>query len=274
VSDGRLRISVFLNTQADGTSMESPHMLLCRSLKAAGSLVVEDPDDSPVYANRALQLDYLERGGFPVARRLVVRRWEPGRAIFTAGQQAKLGRSWSARPAIGLDWRVHLSGTRKLTPGLLAANGFKPQHGVVLYPNRQFAVDRNGSTRFHLWYFFGHVVVYRYCIDRHSYELLGAGSDGGRILSRMAGLAHGIATITGLDWFVSEAAEAERGGEMDCTVLEPANALAQLGPGRKILANLPDEVVHVAAGQLVEATWRHTRGLPLVDGITLRLGRS
>ena len=55
VERGRIRIGAFLNTQADGTNLESPSMRLGRVLKARGALVIEDPDDAPVYADRALQ---------------------------------------------------------------------------------------------------------------------------------------------------------------------------------------------------------------------------
>lgn len=272
VSDGRLNVDLFLNTQADGSNMESPQMLLCRSLKAAGCLVVEDPDDAPIYANRALQLDYLERAGLEVPRRLVIQKWEPRKPMLTAAQQAKLGPSWIGHPVVGLDRTIRLHGTGKVTPSTLSRYGLKPRQGVLFYLGRQFeTVCGKGAARIRVWYFFGRVSVCRYVEPRGTYELLGADSPGAHLLPRLVGLTHKMAGVTGLDWFVTEVVVTEQQDRISLLILEPANALAQLGPGRKALGDLPDAIAHVAAERLVEVAWRHSRGLPMPDGVTLRL---
>jgi hypothetical protein len=252
--------------------MESPQMLLCRSLKAAGCLVVEDPDDAPIYANRALQLDYLERAGLEVPRRLVIQKWEPRKPMLTAAQQAKLGPSWIGHPVVGLDPTIRFHGTGRVTPSRLVRHGFKPRRGVLFYLGRQFETNRGKvPPRFRVWYFFGRISVCRDTEQRGTYELLGADSAGSHLLPQLVGLTHKIAGVTGLDWFVTEVVAAEQPDGTSLMILEPANALAQLGPGRKALRDLPQAIAHVAAERLVEVAWRRSRGLPMSDGVTLRL---
>lgn len=268
VSDGRLQVGLFLNTQADGTSMESSHMLLCRSLKASGCMVVEDPDDAPVYANRALQLDYLEKAGLPVPRRLVIRQWKPGRPILTAREQAKIGGSWFAQPAVGLGRRISLAGTSRLTSRMLSRSGFVPRQGVLIYSNH--TPKDNKGISFRIWHLFGHVVCC-FAKNQGSFEVLRVGSAASDFVPGLTAWAHRMAQITGLDWFVSEVTSARRTGSVGLTIWEPANALSLLGPGVKPLAELPAEVARILAERLVEVAWRHARGLPLTDGVTVRV---
>jgi hypothetical protein len=247
-------------------------MLLCRSLKAAGCLVVEDPDDAPVYANRALQLEYLQRAGLAVPRRVVIRSWEPRKPMLTPAQHAKLGPSWIGRPVVGLDPTVRLHGTGKVTPSMLARNGFKPRHGALFYLGRQFETNRGKPPPlFHVWHFFGLISVCHDIDQRGTYELLGGDAARSHLLPQLVGLTHKIAGVTGLDWFVTEVVATEQQDRTSLLILEPANALAQLGPGKKTLGNLPEAIAHMAAERLVEMAWRHSRGLPTSDGFALRL---
>ena len=268
VSDGRLQVGLFLNTQADGTSMESPHMLLCRSLKASGCMVVEDPDDAPVYANRALQLDYLEKAGLPVPRRLVIRQWKPDRPVLTAEEQAKIGRSWFAQPAVGLGRRISLAGARRLTSRMLSKSGFAPRQGVLIYSNHEPKDNRGMSFR--IWHLFGHVVCC-FAKNQGSFELLRVSSPDSDFVTRLTAWAHRMAQITGLDWFASEVTSARRTGRVGLTIWEPPNALALLGPGVQPLVDLPAEVGPIVAERLVEVAWRHARGLALTDGVTVQI---
>jgi len=268
VSDGRLQVGLFLNTQADGTSMENSHMLLCRSLKASGCMVVEDPDDAPFYANRALQLDYLEKAGLSVPRRLVIRQWKPGRPLLTASEQTKIGGSWFAQPAVGLGRRISLAGTGMLTSSMLSRSGFVPRQGVLIYSNHKPKDDKGMSFR--IWYLFGHVVCC--CANNQgSFELLRVDPTASEFVPGLTAWAHRMAQITGLDWFASEVVSANRTGCAGLKIWEPANALSLLGPGIKPLAELPVEVARILAERLVEVAWRRARGLTLTDGVTMRL---
>ena len=266
VSDGRLQVGLFLNTQADGVNMEGTHMLLCRSLKASGCLVVEDPDDAPIYANRARQLDYLEKAGLTVPRRLVISRWEPDKRVLTSAEQGKIGASWFAQPGVGLGRRLSLAGTGRLTSRLLIRNGFKPKRSVLVYTNLQPNHDR--FIRLRVWYFFRQVVL------QSADNNVNPGSaqqapTAVQYAARLTALAHRISQITGLDWFATEVTAAKRNGSERLRIWEPANALAFFGPGVKPLAELPPEVAQVGAERLVEVAWRHARGLPTADGVTL-----
>ena len=267
VSDGRLKVGVFLNTQADGVNMESTHMLLCRSLKASGCLVIEDPDDAPVYANRARQLDYLEKAGLPVPRRLAISRWEPGKRVLTPTEQGKIGASWFAQPSVGLGRRLSLAGTGKLTSRLLLRNRFRPKGAVLIYTHLQ--PEHDTLTRFRVWYFFGQVVIR----PANTHVNLGSTQQvciAARHEARLTALAHRISQITGLDWFATEVTITKRNGNKRLRIWEPANTLAFFGPGVKPLAELPMEVAQIGAERLVEVAWRRARGLPLTDGLTLR----
>jgi hypothetical protein len=272
VSDNQLKCGLFLNTQADGSSLDSPLMLLNRSLKASGCFVVEDPDDAPIYANRGLQLDYLERAGLPVPQRCVIQDWKPNKPVLTASQHAQLGGSWFAQPAIGMDCGKTLFGTGKLSSRILARHGFKPRHGLLVYRNHLPPFAEPSQIRFRVWYFFGHIVPCEYVNERSVYELLGKNSAGIDRLPQLVKMVNEIAQITGLDWFVTEFMGTPLTDDRDLLIVEPANALAHFGPGVRALPEVPAEVTCISAQRLVEVAWRHARHLALADGITVRLG--
>lgn len=271
VSNGRVQVGLFLNTQADGSNIESTHMLLCRSLKAAGCMVVEDPDDARIYANRALQLDYLQRAGLPVPRRLAIVDWVPKKPLFSAAQRGKFVGQWLAQPAIGMDRSLRLAGKGRPSSGMLARCGFRPRQGVLIFLDYPLEAGQNRRSRFRVWHFFGHVVVSQYSKDRDAFEFVNANSHAVGLVPRLAELVHKIAHVTGLDWFVTEVITTKRRGSENVLILEPANALAQLGPGVKALADVPDEVMTIAAERLVESAWHHAHGLPIKVGVTIRL---
>ena len=80
-----------------------------------------------------------------------------------------------------------------------------------------------------------------------------------------------IADITGLDWFVTELVATEFRRDLKVLIVEPANALAGLGPGLKPLSHMPAEVARLAAERIVQIAWRHARKLPLRTGKVIRM---
>ena len=131
VDRGKTKIGLFLNSQTDYTKFNNPQMLLCRSLKASGSLVLEDPDDAKYYSDRMLSYEYLERAGMSTPRRVVSHFINRGRRLMTAAQERSLGKDWIAMPALGLDRSKAARGSGRPTGQWLASNGFRPGRDVL-----------------------------------------------------------------------------------------------------------------------------------------------
>jgi hypothetical protein len=264
-----LRVGLFLNTQADGLNMESPRMLLCRVLKSSGTHVVEDPDDSPVYTDRALGLDYLRRSGLSVPPYAVVETRQRERPPEFPVRRSKLGANWVARPARGMGRnRIIIRGSRSVASSVSRSK----LHGcpkVVVMPLHRAAVEGERELRFLVWHLFGHVLVCRPSRGSHSFELAKAGELAGAHIVWLAGTATRMREVTGLDWFVTEIVAARTKGRLDLVVVEPPNALAGLGPGAKALVETPEEVIELAAERIVEVAWRRSQGLPLSEGVKI-----
>jgi len=266
----RIRVGLFLNTQADGVNFDSPDMLLCRALKASGCHVVEDPDDAKNYADRSRVMQYLERAGLPVPPYCVVSRWSPERPLITPAQRRRLGATWVAQPAVGMSRnRVLVSRARTVRAALLKA-GFRPGEKVLLLRHCAPASWGDRELRFRVWHLFGEILIGWPKKGSRVYEVMTvADLESGRF-SELPVLVRRIAAITGLDWFLTElVATRWRRDSPEVFVVEPANALAGLGPGLRPLSALPPGLVRRAAERIVEVAWRRARGLPLVSGASV-----
>lgn len=266
VDDDQIGVGLFLNTQADATRMESPAMLLCRSLKSSGCLVVEDPDDARIYADRDLQFTYLQRAGVPVPRRFTVEGWKPRRRALTPTERAKLGQTWMAQPAFGMS-RSHLLVSSAAVVSSALSRAKFPQGRrvlVVSYPKAATADDI--ELRLLVWYLFGHIVpCWHRSNERRPVMIEGHAVEHGW-LPRLVTTTRKLAEIAGLDWFVAGMAVTNLRGHGKLLVVEPPNALAGLGPGLAAARHLPSEVAGIAAERIAEVAWRYARGMDLTDG--------
>lgn len=268
---GRLGVGLFLNTQADATRFEGAHMLLCRTLKSHGTLVIEDPDDARVYTDRALQLEYLQRAGLDVPRRVAVSDWDASRRLLTAAQATRIGPRWVAEPGFGLNPRRRVTGTARLTGALLVRNGFRPGRPVLLSREYRPAVDGGRELRFRVWHLHGAVAPCGGAPGREGMALLDPGDVDPVLFGRLVRDVCVMAGVTGLDWFVTELVQARVGNRLRLLVVEAPNALAGLGPGAAALRGTPVAVLELAAARLVELAWRHARGMPLAEGLRVEI---
>ncbi|MHC4416703.1 MAG: hypothetical protein ACYS0G_15645 [Planctomycetota bacterium] len=275
VERGRIGIGVFLNTQAEGISLESPSMRLARILKARGALVVEDPDDAPVYADRALQLEYLQRAGLPVPQHLVLERQSGGPVITTAARST-LGQTWAAVAARGLTRRAAVVSTAKHIWPALVRSGFKRGQKILVYRHQEPVFEGDMELRFRIWYLFGRIIPSWRRRDRSHFQRLTLDDIRHDAVTQMIAMVRRCAEITGLDWFMTELHVTGSARRRKVIVLEPPNALAGLGPGVAVLSETSSEIMRLAAQRLVDVAWRRARGLPLSDGtgVWLAAGRS
>lgn len=271
VDRGSIQVGLFLNAQADGTRPDSPSMLLGRSLKAAGCLVIEDPDDAPIYTNRALQLNYLKRAGLAVPAHVVLEGWRPNKRALTPAERAKLGSTWRAQPVAGRGGPALVSTARSVSP-VLARGGVKAGQDVLLCREHDPVTANGRALRIRAWHFLGDVVAcWSAGADGGATEPIGIEDVARHGLAGLVNTVRDMAAITGLDWFVCDLAVARVGNRRRLLIVEPPDELAGLGPGLGALARVPADVQRLAAERLVEAAWRHARGLPITGGTTFRL---
>lgn len=262
VDEDRLKIRVFLNTQAEGTSPDNPSILLLRSLKEKNCLVVEDADDVRFHADKALQLSYLKRAGLPVPRYFVLNG-----SGGAAERHLPQGSTWLARPALGLNHRpACITATDSAAAALRKAG-----RRMLLYRHYKPLTLEKRILSFRIWHFFGHVVPCWYKPGERIPEMMKAADLASPLLPRLVALVKKIAEITLLNWFVTDLVVTGRKKAERLMIQEPANALAGLGPGIKRLGSVPPEVIRIAAHRIVEVSWRKARNLPLADEITIRL---
>ena len=263
------RFGMFLNTQAGGATMDSPAMLLCRSLKAAGSYVIEDPDDAPIWGDLALQYEYMRRAGFAVPRHVVTEATNSGRPRLTARQRSELGKSWGVMLAKGADRTRSIAGGDLAGTATRSGRAFSRGQKVLV---RQVPASQRGTGVVHslrLWHLFGLVVPC--AMGQSHWELLTADSALSLdVFPRLVNMMPTISHITGLDWFVTDLLVTKLNGRRQLLVMEPANPMAFLGPGVGHLAHTPAPVLRLAAQRLVEVAWRHARQMPLADGLTVQ----
>jgi len=271
VEQERVKIGVFLNTQADGVNLGSPAMLLCRTLKEHNTLVIEDPDDIKTYADKGLQLGYLQRAGLPVPKHYVIEDWKRNKRPRTIARNITLDSKWVARSATGMNRQLFLISSAKSMTRALAKAGFKPGNRILIHRNYAPLIEGSRELRFRVWYLFGHLVPCWYQKGVLMPEMLRTGDISSPHFGQLVYLMGKIAEITLLDWFVTEMVVSKEQKKKALIIREPANALAGIGPGNKPLNSVPREVLRIAAHRIVEVAWRYARGLPLSKGITIEL---
>lgn len=271
VEQGRVKIGVFLNTQADGVNLASPAMLLCRTLKEHNTLVIEDPDDIKTYADKGLQLSYLQRAGLPVPKHYVIEDWKSNKRPTNIARNITLDSKWVARSAIGMNRQLFIISRAKSMTRALVKAGFKPGNRILIHRNYAPLIEGNRELRFRVWYLFGHVIPCWYQKGAPVPEILRTNDISFPLFCRLVNLMREIAEITLLDWFVTELVVSKEHKKKELIIREPANAIAGIGPGNKPLGSVPPGILRIAARRIVEVAWRYARGLPLSEGITIEL---
>lgn len=268
----RLGVGLFLNTKADGLNMVSPPMLLCRVLKASGTHVVEDPDDAPIYTNRALLMDHAKKAGIPVpAHTVLANRGDDAPSVPIARVRSQLGPNWVARPARGMGInRIVIRGAKSIASAL-ARSKLRTCPRVLVTSSHKAARLLGHEYRFVVWHLFG-TVIPCWTGKTGGLGIVSAREVETALLGRLCELVRTIAGVTGLDWFSSEILITRLGEDPEFVVVEPANALALFGPGPKTVALVPHEVARLAAERVVEVAWRIAHGLPIALGTTLVAG--
>jgi hypothetical protein len=274
VDKGRLRIGLFLNTQADGVNMKSPSMLLCRSLKANGCIVVEDPDDTPVYADRALLMSYLKRAGIPTPAFHVLKpRRKNGSIDLPHGTGSSA--SWILMNVHGMKRDDLAVGDVRLARARALSRKRSWNRGEALMIRRMaFEKPAASQRRFAVWYLMGRIAAFACTNGGGRPELATADTTGTDRLLAIADTASRISQVTGLDWFTAELTAMKTRARVRYYVTVPPNALAGLGPGSAVFSTTPDDAVDCAAASIVRAAWRHSKGLDVLDGTTTVVGTS
>ncbi|MHC4126741.1 MAG: hypothetical protein ACYTE6_00825 [Planctomycetota bacterium] len=270
---GRIGIGVFLNTQADGINLDSPSMLLARALKARGALVVEDPDDAPVYADRALQFQYLQRAGLRVPHHVVLDRGQQSRPVISAAARSALGRTWAAVPGHGLSRPREVISTAQHVWPALTRSGLQRGQKILVYRHQEPLAEGDMELRFRMSYLFGRIIPSWCRRDRRHFQRLTLDDSEHDAFAQMIAMVRRCAEITGLDWFMTELLVTGSQRRQRVLVLEPPNALAGLGPGVAVLSESSSDILRLTGHRLVEVAWRRARGLPLSDGTGVWLAR-
>ncbi len=271
LDQGKISVGVFLNTQADGSRMDAAAMLLCRAMKAHGAMVIEDPDDARIWADRATQYNYLQRAGLVVPRHYVVANWQPGARALSTREQATLGDIWMALPAVGLDpSRMVISAARNIS-ATLARCGYRAGQKILVRKWYAPLHTKGPEARFRVWYCFGSILICTVDGRGHDFQLVEAAFLEDPAFSQLVHDVSRMAGVTGLDWFVCEFISTRLRGRTVQLVGEPPNALAGLGPGVKPPTRVPPAVARIAAQVLVDVAWRRSRGVPLPQGTSARL---
>jgi hypothetical protein len=270
VEGGRLKIGLFLNTQADGRSASSSTMRLCRALKEAGTLVIEDPEDARFYADRGLLFSDLERNGLPVPKYFVVEYGNGNGSKLSAGRRARLGPAWVALPAKGLTRKEPRVSRARNISSALARDGFRKGERVLVHHHFTPQKDGNREYRFLVWNLLGHVIPCWAPQEGSPSKMLTVEDFEADFAARIVTLTQRVAKLSRLDWFLSEQVAVRRNGKRDLILVDPANALAGFGPGNKAVAAVPLDVLRIAADRITEAAWRRARNLTISDGTTIR----
>lgn len=274
VDRGKLRIGLFLNTQADGVNMESEEMLLCCALKGSGSWVVEDPDDARVYADRALLLERLHLAGVPVPPFVAVNPSGNEGTRLPHAQRLRLMPQWHARSACGMGNVRTLTSSASYVLSALRRNGFPPEKKVLVCRRQRPARSGGRDIHFFLWHLFDRIVPCWASESTGALGMVSAEEWSQRDLAPLAALADTVAEITGLDWFVTEVICPRGHRALRPMVVEPAGALAGLGPGMSPPRRMPADVCRAAAEALADAAWRLSLGEAPVRGKSLILADS
>jgi hypothetical protein len=269
-----LSIGLFLNTQAGAASFDTPAMRLACSVKAAGGLVVEDPDDSPFYANRIRAYERLRRAGVGVVPHVAVSDWHKGRTVLTARERTRLGVPWMARYAAGYASSARIeSKSRRVGPAVRSA-GFRAGRELVLERALKPALFDGRPAVFRLFHFFGELVPAWWDAAKHRAAPVSSSEFESFNLASLAEISGRVASTLGLDWFMTQVVATGSADKPRFVVVEPANALGGIGPGRTAAAAAGEAVQRIAAERIVEVAWRWARRRPLVAGASIRLARS
>lgn len=270
LDQGRLRVELFLNTQADGSHLDKPDMLLCRAMKASGALVVEDPDDSRIYADRTIVYEYLQRAGMTVPWYRILNSFNPKQRTMTAKDRTQLGDVWVAVPGKGLDPRRRLTSSARRISAALTRAGYRPGQKILIRREYKPVRYEDHQCRLRVWHLFGELLCC-WVADNGAAQLISSNDLNCEYVVQALAQTRHCAHIFGLDWFMSEYIGVRIRSQRKLMIVEPPNALAAMGPGKAGLALLPNPIARTAARIITECAWRRSRGLPVASGVTARL---
>jgi len=260
VENGKIKISFLVDNESNYYNPEDIFTKLCYSVKDAGGVVIDDPDDARASADKSVtHFDFVE-AGLPVPYTIVVRNWQPDDFTLSKDQLKRLGVPFVIKPARGFGQKGVVKDASGDIAQIADARHYSRGDNFLLQEKIVSSVIGDQPGWFRVYYLFGEIIPCFWNPDTGQYRHVSLREMYAHRLLPLARIVSEIARITSMKFFSSEVAITGKGKDRKFVIIDYVNDQAELCVRpTKIGGPVPEVVQHIAE-TLVEHAWMHKIG--------------
>jgi hypothetical protein len=263
VKQGLLKIRFYLDMASDSFSIDNPFTRFNYILKDSGALVVDDPDDIRLAADKSVTHYKLMNAGIPVPFTVVIRNWEPGRHL-TDGEKIGLGVPFVVKPAQGFGQKgVQIIRTKPKLKDIADARKFNVGDNFLLQQFIEPLMINNMPAWFRVYNLFGEIIPCWWNPFNNEYLPVTLKQMHENGLLPLARITSEIGQVTGIAFFSCEIAINRH--SRDFVVIDYLNDQCAMYPKTKHADGVPDDIITNIASRFAEKAREHANGLPTLS---------
>ena len=206
IKKGRVGVNFYLDMASDSFDPDNAFTRFNYILKDSGTMVVDDPDDVKLAADKSVTHYKLVNAGIPVPFTVVIRNWEPERSL-TEGEKIGLGVPFVVKPAKGFGQHgVKIIRNKPKLKEIAEARKFSIGDNFLL---QQFIepMEINGAPAwFRVYNLFGEIILCWWNPFTNEYRPVTLRQVHENALIPLARIVADIGAVTGIDFFSCEIA--------------------------------------------------------------------
>ena len=263
IKQEQVKIKFYLDMASDSFDPKDSFTRFNYTLKDSGSLVVDDPDEIKLAADKSVTHYKLVNAGIPVPFTVVIRNWEPERRL-TEGEKIGLGVPFVVKPAQGFGQHgVQIIRKPPRLKDIAEARKCSIGDNFLLQKFIDPVIIDGTPAWFRVYNLFGEIILCWWNPFNNEYFPVTLKQLHEHSLMPLARIASEIGSVTGIAFFSCEIALDK--ATHTFVVIDYLNDQCAMYPKTKHADGVPDDIVVNIASRFVEKAWQHSKGNPTLS---------
>ena len=258
IKKGQLKIGFYLDMASNSFDEEDTFTRFNYVLKDSGTVVVADPDDVKLAADKSVTHYKLLNAGISVPFTIVIRNWEPTRHL-TDGEKLGLGVPFVVKPAQGFGQRgVQIFRVPPRLKDIAEARKFNIGDNFLIQQYIEPLYINGTPAWFRVYNLFGEIIPCWWNPYNNEYRPVTLRDMNENGLLPIVRITSEIGRITNIAFFSCEIAINKN--THDFVAIDYLNDQCAMYPKTKHADGVPDETILTISSRFVEKAWQVRAG--------------